>query len=660
MYGSFQILNTRYCIPAVIIPVNNLLSDLNSDQRKAVTFGDGPLLILAGAGSGKTRCLTYRVAWLMSERHIPASRILLLTFTNKAAGEMKERVKRLLLNYQLSTINYQLPWAGTFHSWCAWLLRRHSGPAGLKPEWVIYDEDDRLQLIKDIVKDLDLPVKKLRPGSVVAAISSAKNEMITAIQYYEIAKGEWQEGVARVYLEYQKRLKQFGALDFDDLLLETVQMFDREPALLTRYQEQIEYLLIDEYQDTNAVQYKLTRQLAGRRRNLTVVGDMAQSIYTFRGANFRNLMNLKRDFPDLTEIRLERNYRSHQSILDAAHHVIRNNTQHPILKLWTDRPAPSSGGQPKLYAAMSELSEAQFLITRLQEDQMRGLASRSKNGFSLKNYAVLYRTNAQSRVFEEALLSSGIPYTLVGGIRFYQRAEIKDCLAYLRLLYNPDDKVSETRVLKIGQKRYEKFREYATKISSESEHQTRSGDARRGAPQPGVPTWVDAGLSSGRTRLATRHLLDGVLTATDYLSRFDEKDPDDQVRIENVKELLSVAENYPDLGNFLEQVALIEDLEVRQSDDRDTVTLMTLHAAKGLEFPVVFLVGLEEGLLPHSRSLLRQEDLEEERRLMYVGITRAMDDLYLTYARSRLYFGSRGVSIPSRFIGEIGDGLERL
>lgn len=613
----------------------NLLSDLNHDQQKAVTFGDGPLLILAGAGSGKTRCLTYRVAWLISERLVNPSNILLLTFTNKAAGEMKSRVKTLL-NSQQSTINsQQLPWAGTFHSWCAWLLRRFAGPAGLKPEWVIYDEDDREQLLREIIKERDLLPRKFKPRSVAAAISEAKNEMVGAVEYLELARGEWQEGVATVYLEYQKRLKQFGALDFDDLLLEVVRLFDRDQSLRARFQEQIQYLLIDEYQDTNAVQYKLTRQLIGRHRNLTVVGDMAQSIYTFRGANFRNLMNLKRDFPDLTEIRLERNYRSHQSILDAAHRVIKNNTQHPVLQLWTDR---KSEELPKLFAAMSELEEAKFIVERIQADQMSGLASRSGNGFSLKNYVVLYRTNAQSRVFEEAMLSAGISYTLVGGIRFYQRAEIKDCLAYLRLLFNPDDKVSETRVLKVGQKRYEQFRLFAETVAL----------GKSSAQEPTV-------------RPTTRELLEGVLAATGYLSRFDEKDPEELVRIENVKELLSVAESYPELGNFLEQVALIEDLELRKTNQGDAVTLMTLHAAKGLEFPTVFLVGLEEGLLPHSRSLMKQEDLEEERRLMYVGITRAMDDLYLSYARSRLYFGSRGVSIPSRFIAEIGEeGIERM
>lgn len=595
----------------------SLLDQLNDAQKKAVTFGNGPLLILAGAGSGKTRCLTHRVAWLISEKLVDPSRILLLTFTNKAAGEMKSRMQSLLSGSPTSDIRHpNLPWSGTFHSWCAWLLRKHAVLAGLKPEWLIYDEDDKEQLLKEILKDLDLDVKKFKPRSVAAVISEAKNELVTALEYPQIAHGEWQEGVARIYLEYYRRLKKFGALDFDDLLLESVKLFDRQPDLLARYQEQLQYLLVDEYQDTNAAQYKLTRQLAGRHRNLTAVGDFSQAIYQFRGANYRNLMDLKRDFSDLTELRLEQNYRSHQGILDAAHRVIQHNQLHPILKLWTEK---VSMCRPKLYSAITETEEARFIVNRIQEDQLT-----KKDRFQYADYAILYRTNAQSRVFEEAFLSANIPYTLIGGIRFYQRAEIKDCLAYLRLLYNPDDNVSQTRVLKIGQRRYEQFRRYAETVGT-------------------------------KTNIPTRELLEGVLSATTYVERFDLEDPEDQVRVENVKELLSVAEAYPKLETFLEQVALMESAQMRHNDQADTAVLMTLHGAKGLEFPTVFLVGLEEGLMPHSRSLMKASDLEEERRLMYVGITRAMDRLYLTYARSRLYFGSRGISIPSRFIGEIGE-----
>ena len=600
--------------------VINFLDDLNPEQRRAVTHPGGPVLILAGAGSGKTRCLTYRVAWLISDQLVDPSRILLLTFTNKAAGEMKSRVKTLLNNQQSIINNQQLPWAGTFHSWCAWILRKHAGLAGLKESWVIYDEDDKVSLLKDIISDLDLPKTRFRPRAAGAVISEAKNELVGATEYPQFARGEWYEGIARIYLEYQRRMKQFGGLDFDDLLVEAVKMFERQEELLTRYQEQIQHLLVDEYQDTNTAQYRLTRLLVGRHRNLTAVGDFSQAIYQFRGANYKNLLQLQRDFKELTTMRLEQNYRSHQSILDAAHQVIKNNTQHPVLKLWTDKKSPEL---VKLHVAMSEIDEAAFVTQAIEMANLR------KNGeFRHRDFAVLYRTNAQSRVFEEAMLAAGVPYVLVGGIQFYQRAEVKDCLAYLRLLYNPDDKVSETRVLKLGKQRYTDFRTFTRQVNQ---------------------------------KMTTRELLDGVIRETRYLERFDQKDPEDQVRIENVKELLSVAEAYPQLGNFLEQVTLVERETLQQKENRDGVVLMTLHAAKGLEFKQVFLVGLEEGLLPHSRSMEKLENLEEERRLMYVGVTRAMDELVLSYARSRLVFGSRGVAVPSRFIGEIGEErLERI
>lgn len=608
------------------------LSGLNPDQFRAVTFGNGPLLILAGAGSGKTRCLTYRVAWLMAEKLVNPDKILLLTFTNKAAGEMKNRVKTILSALQpLSLGPYPfLPWSGTFHSWCAFVLRRWSARAGLKPEWIIYDEDDRRQLIRDIISDLKIDSKKYKLNTLAAVISEAKNEMVTPLQYLEMSQGDWQETVGRIFIEYQRRLIKFSGLDFDDLLFETVKLFDSDRDLLARFQEKIQHLLIDEYQDTNSVQYKLTRQLSGRHRNITVVGDMAQSIYTFRGANFRNLLNFKKDYPDLTEIRLERNYRSNQPILDAAHNLIRNNATHPVLKLWTEK---TSGKKPGVYAAVSELEESRFIIGKIEE---AGLSADGE--FKFSDFAVLYRTNAQSRVFEESLLTAGIPYVLVGGIRFYERAEIKDCLSYLRLIYNPADKISETRTLKLGKQRYVNFRRFAAAIK---------------------PKQSETEVKFVKT---TRELLDGIIAATKLLERFGPEDPEDLVRIENVKELLSVAEAYPDLGQFLEQVALIEDQQLkRRTNTADAVTLMTLHAAKGLEFPTVFLAGLEEGLLPHSRSLFKPEDLEEERRLMYVGVTRAMENLYLTYARSRMYFGSRGVSVPSRFISEIGEeAIDRL
>lgn len=591
--------------------MNNFLSDLNPAQQKAVTFGQGPLLILAGAGSGKTRCLTYRVAWLISEQLINPSRALLLTFTNKAAGEMKSRVQKLLMINDLRITSSGLPWSGTFHSWCAWTLRRLAGPAGLPTNWVIYDEDDKCSLIKEIISDSKLDPQRFKPRPVASAISDAKNELISATEYPQYVRGEWGEAVSQIYLEYYRRLNKFGALDFDDLLLRAVQLFNRKPDILAGFQRQIQYLLVDEYQDTNSAQYQLTRQLVGKNRNLTAVGDFSQAIYQFRGANFRNLMNLKNDFPDLTEIRLEQNYRSHQGILDVAHNIIRHNRQHPILKLWTDR---KTVNRPQLFTAMSELQETKFIISKLHPPY--------------QDYAILYRTNAQSRLFEEALLNSGIPYVLIGAIRFYQRMEIKDCLSYLRLIFNPNDKVSETRIIKLGKKRYQSFLGF---INS-----------------PNFPKFP---------QIPTLSLLDSILSATKYSERFDPADPEDQARLENIRELRSVAQTYPDLSKFLEQVALVEKEALVKDQNSDVVTLMTLHAAKGLEFPNVFIAGLEEGLLPHSRSLMKEADIEEERRLMYVGVTRAMNKLYLTNARSRLFYGARGVCVESRFIREIGENL---
>lgn len=620
---------------------DQLLNDLNPAQQQAVTFGTGPLLILAGAGSGKTRCLTYRVAWLISEQLINPGRALLLTFTNKAAAEMKSRVQRLLtVNDSQLAVN-TLPWAGTFHSWCAWTLRRLAGPAGLPANWVIYDEDDKCSLLKEIISDLKLDPKRFKPRPIAAAISDAKNELISAVEYPQYVRGEWGETISQIYLEYYRRLNKFGALDFDDLLLRAVQLFNRQPDILAGFQQQIQYLLVDEYQDTNSAQYQLTRQLIGKNHNLTAVGDFSQAIYQFRGANFRNLMNLKNDFPDLTEIRLEQNYRSHQGILDAAHNIIRHNREHPILKLWTDR---QSADRPRLFTAASELEEAKFIVSQLYPPY--------------RDFAILYRTNAQSRVFEEALLSAGIPYILIGAIRFYQRAEIKDCLSYLRLIFNPHDKVSETRIIKLGKKRYSNFQIFrdAKLVNLRREH---AADGGNPPVYPGVTANKQISPTSSSIKLSTPtlELLDSILSATKYLERFDPADPEDQARLENIRELRSVAQTYPDLSRFLEQVALVEKEALIKDHDSDLVTLMTLHAAKGLEFPNVFITGLEEGLLPHSRSLMKTEDVEEERRLMYVGVTRAMNKLYLTHARSRLFYGVRGVCVPSRFISEIGEDL---
>ncbi len=631
----------------------NILNDLNPDQQAAVIHADGPVLILAGAGSGKTRVLTYRVAYLIAEKKVSPHNLLMVTFTNKAANEMKERIRKLLADKQGVRVTrrkglvdaqpsslgeslvdglhgmrastggrgaagpaLELPFAGTFHSLCVKILRRDGTHIGVSPSFLIYDEQDQLDAVKDVMKTLDISTKSFHPGAVLGTISQAKNELITALEYPQYARGYFQETVARVYLLYQKLLVENEALDFDDLLMKTVQLFEKHPATAGSYQERFHYVLVDEYQDTNRAQYALTKLLANRYRNLTVVGDASQSIYRWRGADFRNIINFQKDFPDATVFHLEQNYRSTQTILDAAFCVIAKNTTHPILKLWTDK---KGGDQITLYEARNEHDEATFLIQTILQ-----------SGRPFTDFATLYRTNAQSRVLEEAFLHAGVPYVLVGGTRFYERKEIKDVLAYLRLLANRKDTVSYKRVEKLGKARLERFLSFAEK---------KEKDTKLVEP-------------------TTLELLDTVLDVTGYLSLYDANVEEEAYRLENIKELRSVATEFPNLTAFLENVALVEQEytpsnTARIDEKRNAVTLMTLHAAKGLEFPVVFIVGMEEGLFPHSRALLERDELEEERRLCYVGITRAKERLYLTYANRRLYFGTRTQNVVSRFIADI-------
>lgn len=585
------------------------LGSLNEEQRQAVQGTEGPALILAGAGSGKTRVLTYRAAYLIKAKQVDPGRILLLTFTNQAGKEMKGRIQKLLTSSKSSTgsISSSLPWAGTFHSFSAQVLRREGRLIGIAPDYVIYDEADQQMAMKQAIEKLKLAVRDYKPRLVLGVISAAKNELIGPLEYPQYVKGAWYETVAQLYREYQRALTEAHALDFDDLLMETVRLWQKQPQALAKYQDKYQYVLVDEYQDTNQAQYVLTKMLAGKWRNLCAVGDMSQSIYKWRGADFRNLQRLKQDFNDLTIFRLEHNYRSTQPILDAAHAIVSRNTGHPILKLWTEK---NQGELIGVFEAGDEQEEVRFIVDTI-------------NNAKLNDYAVLYRTNAQSRAIEEGLIKWGIPYRLIGGTRFYERAEVKDCLAYLRLIANPKDKVAEERIEKLGKRRWEKF-----KLAEFSNQ-------------------------------ATLELLDEVLRVTGYLDLYDEADEEEAMRLENIKELRSVAQEWPNLTEFLETVALVEKEEKPSFAEATAgaVTLMTLHAAKGLEFPVVFIVGMEEGLFPHSRSLMDKEELEEERRLAYVGITRAKDRLYLTYARRRLYFGQRGEMMRSRFIGEIPDAM---
>ncbi len=582
------------------------LSSLNKEQLSAVTYDGGNLLVLAGAGSGKTRVLTYRAAWLMNEKHIPGNAILLLTFTNKAAAEMKDRIAALT-----SSLPY---FAGTFHSFCVRLLRIDGAEIGINPNFVIYDTNDQKDAIKDIMDNLKISQESYNPAAIGGMINEAKNQMIGPLEFGEFVRGEVQEKAFVVYQEYEKYLQKAQALDFDDLLIKSVKLLSQKKEILEKWNNRLKYVFVDEWQDTNKVQYNLTKLLVGDGF-ITAVGDASQSIYSWRGADYKNINYIKDDYPDLKVIKLSQNYRSTENILEAANAVISKNTSHPILELWTEN---GTGERIKLYKAETGLLEASFIAQKVR------LLTRT--GYEYHDIAVLYRTNAQSRVLEEAFLHEGIPYTLVGGTRFYDRAEIRDVLCYLRLLQNPDDRVSEMRAEKIGKRRLEKFNEVKDTLLANE-------------------------------KITTLEILDKILQVTDYTSKYARESEENMNKLDNIKELRSVASEFPVLSDFLENVSLVEAEENSHGDAKNGVTLMTLHAAKGLEFPVVFLIGMEEGLFPHSRALWDTTQLEEERRLAYVGLTRAKEVLYLTYADHRLYFGQRTSNPPSRFLIDIPEKI---
>jgi len=592
----------------------DFLKDLNEEQKKAVVNTQGPMIILAGAGSGKTRVLTYKVVYLINEHGIDPLNILMVTFTNKAANEMKERIQKLIHGADKPAI-------GTFHSICARILRIDGKSIGFSQKFTIYDTSDSIDAIKEAMKRANISTKDFKPYSVHSTISQAKNQLITDLEYLNLARGYFQETVAKIYPFYQIVLKENNALDFDDLILKTIELFEKNPQILKKYQEKFKYILVDEYQDTNKAQYVLTKMLSFKWQNICVVGDFSQSIYSFRGANFQNLITFKNDFRNAKTFSLSQNYRSTKMILDSAYSVISKNTSHPILKLWTKN---QTGEKIILYEAESEHNEAEFVISQIVNLSL-----------DPKDVSVLYRTNAQSRVVEEVFLHHGVPYVLVGGTRFYERREIKDVLAFLKALDNEKDNVSLKRIEKLGKARLKKFMEFVENSSVEN--------------------------------LNTIELLDKVVDEVNYLSLFNPKDEDDADRLANIKELRSVAIEFPTLSSFLENVSLVEqdaypDLprmpqgkagHPKKDGKTNAVTLMTLHAAKGLEFPYVFIIGMEEGLFPHSRSLMERGELEEERRLCYVGITRAKERLFLTYAKKRLIFGQRSQNVISRFILDI-------
>lgn len=604
------------------------LESLNKDQLEAVKTTQGALLVLSGPGSGKTRVITHRIAYILDQKLATPEEILAVTFTNKAAGEMKERLKKL--------VSVTPIWMGTFHSLCARILRIDGGALGLSPRFVIYDDSDSLDLIKQVLKELDIDIKSTSPYSVKNTISSAKNELISAVEYPTYARGYFQEIVAKVYTRYQELLKENHAVDFDDLLMQVVNLFEKFPEIAEKYQSRFKYILVDEYQDTNKAQYLLTKIMAAKHKNICVVGDASQAIYGWRGADYKNILNFAKDFPAVKTINLSQNYRSTKNILRAAQNVINQNRSHPILELWTEN---EEGIPTILYEAKNEVEEAEFVIRTIEK------LLASNQGFSLSSFAVLYRTNAQSRLMEETLLRAGLPYVLIGGTRFYDRREIRDIVAYLRFIDNPSDSLSFKRVVNnpprgIGPKAFSDLKNPKVlefRNAMEIIRQKAEG-------QPSID------------------IIDLILAETKYLNFLDDGSEESLGRIENVKELRSVASEFPNLVDFLENISLVEkeylpNRPTEESSKQEAVTLMTLHSAKGLEFPIVFMIGMEEGLFPHSQSLTSTSEIEEERRLCYVGITRAKTQLYLTYTQSRLYFGTRTQGVISRFILDIPENL---
>ena len=632
--------------------LDQLLEGLNKEQRRAVETTEGPLLIQAGAGSGKTKTLTHRIAYLIATNRATPYNILAVTFTNKAAKEMRERVA-LLLGEQAENRSF-MPYMGTFHGICVRLLRQDGESVGIPRTFVIFDEADRQAAIKQVSKQLMIDEKAFPARTISGLISSAKNELITPQEYAGSAGSPAQQAAAQVYPLYEKALKDASALDFDDLINRTVRMLKSHAEIRHKWQHQFKYIMIDEYQDTNAAQYQLVNMLTNEHNNIAVVGDDWQSIYSWRGADFRNILKFEKDFPNCTVIKLEQNYRSTKHILDAAHAIITKNAQRSDKRLWTD----AGNGLPvQMLPVGNERAEGEAIIRRLRA----GVDSGQRR---YRDYAVLYRTNAQSRSIEEALVHYGVPYRIVGGVRFYDRKEIKDLLAYLRLIFQPEDRVSFERVVNvpargIGAKSLQTFIAWQQSQGLTLFQALQQADECSGVTPKARKSLSELGDILASLRIVSETatvggLIDSLIRRIDYLHYLDDATPQGEARQENVKELLSVAQEYQDadLAGFLEEVALVSDLDSADFNG-DAVTLMTLHAAKGLEFPIVFMIGLEESIFPHSRALYDQSEMEEERRLCYVGMTRAREELYMIYASSRLLYGGVQHNPPSRFLSEI-------
>ena len=632
----------------------DLLAKLNPAQQEAVSAPPGALLVVAGPGSGKTRVLTHRIAYLISEMRVSPWHIMAVTFTNKAAREMEHRIEQLL-DGRPQGLNM-----GTFHAICARLLRRETDNlTHYQRDFVIFDTADQLQVVKQALTELNIDDKKFPPGKLLNGISSAKNDLITPDEY--MATNYAGEVTRRVYERYQLTLRVNNAMDFDDLLMNAVLLFDERPDILAKYQERYHHILVDEFQDTNATQYRLLRQFAGDNNSLFAVGDSDQSIYKWRGADYRNIQNFYRDYPESRTILLEQNYRSTQLILDAAIEVIRRNRDHIPKKLFTERPG---GARIILREAYNESDEAATVVSTIESLMLEGY-----NGNA---FAVMYRTNAQSRALEEAFVQAGLPYRLVGATQFYQRREIKDVIAYLRMVHNPLDSVSFNRVLNvpargIGQQTQAQFAAWAVaqglqpaealvKLATDPDAQHPfNGRAYNALYAFGsvLSAWL-----AMRERVSVGELLDAILEQINYRAHLEDGTEEGEERWANIMELRGVAgiDDQLNLSDFLQQVALVAETDNLDSAAQAT-TLLTLHAAKGLEFPIVFITGLEEGLLPHSRSMDSEDELAEERRLFYVGLTRARDALYLSHAFRRTSWGDSSVAVPSRFLADIPDAL---
>lgn len=635
----------------------DLLEGLNPEQREAVITTEGPLLIVAGAGSGKTRALTHRVAYIIAKGVAPWN-ILAVTFTNKAAREMKERVESLV------GPQGQDVWVSTFHSLCVRILRRDIDRLGYEKSFSILDSSDQLSLIKKLLKQENLDPKTNNPNAILSHISGAKNELKTVRDYEKTAYNYFEKVVARIYELYQNQLKINNALDFDDLIMLTVRLLDTNPDVLYHYQEKFRYIHIDEYQDTNRAQYYLVKLLAAQHQNICVVGDSDQSIYKWRGADIHNILNFEKDYENTKVITLERNYRSTDKILQAANAVIKNNRQRKDKKLWTEE---TGGDLIKLYQAYNETQEAYYVTEEILKARDAGL--------DYQDIAILYRTNAQSRIFEDTLLKSNIPYVIVGGHKFYDRKEIKDILAYLRLIANPKDDISLIRIINvprrgIGDTTVDRLIEYASQAGLsiyEACHDLSESGLSKGTLTKVISfIAMITNLRSMQEFLTVTELVEELLKVSLYVEELEkEASLESESRIENIKEFLTVTQDFEKVSedksliSFLTDLALIADIDKLEEDEKaladggGQVVLMTLHSAKGLEFPLVFLTGLEEGVFPHIRSLMEDEEMEEERRLCYVGITRAERQLHLTYARMRRLYGRENYNLPARFLEEI-------